>query len=114
MAVLLIRAFVAEADHRERHGRYALEAEVRYLANDLGPDGVRVNAISAGPVSTLSARGISGFSSMMKLAGDRAPLRRTTDPAELGDTAVFLCSDFGRGITGETLYVDCGLNIMGL
>ena len=92
----------------------ALEAEVRYLANELGPDGIRVNAISAGPVSTLSARGISGFSGMMKLAGDRAPLRRTTDPAELGDTAAFLCSDLGRGITGEVLYVDCGLNIVGV
>lgn len=92
----------------------ALEAEVRYLASDLGPDGVRVNAISAGPVGTLSARGISGFSGMLKVAADRAPLRRTTDPAELGDTAVFLCSEMGRGITGETLYVDCGLNIVGV
>ncbi len=92
----------------------ALEAEVRYLASDLGPNGIRVNAISAGPVSTLSARGISGFSGMLKVAADRAPLRRTTDPAELGDTAVFLCSDLGRGITGETVYVDCGLNSIGL
>jgi enoyl-[acyl-carrier protein] reductase I len=92
----------------------ALEAEVRYLANDLGPQGVRVNAISSGPVSTLSARGISGFGGMLKVAADRAPLRRTTDPAELGDTAVFLCSDLGRGITGATLYVDCGLNIVGV
>ena len=92
----------------------ALEAEVRYLANDLGPDGVRVNAISAGPVNTLSARGISGFSGMLKEAGNRTPLRRTTDPAELGDTAAFLCSDLGRGITGETLYVDGGLNIVGV
>ena len=92
----------------------ALEAEVRYLANDLGPQGVRVNAISAGPVSTLSARGISGFTGMFKVAAERAPLRRTPDPAELGDTAVFLCSDLGRGITGGTIYVDCGLNIVGI
>src|SRR6266516_6134811 len=92
----------------------ALEASVRYLANDLGPQGIRVNAISAGPVSTLSARGISGFAGMLKVAADRAPLRRTTDPAELGDTAVFLCSDLGRGITGATLYVDCSLNIVGV
>ena len=92
----------------------ALEAEVRYLANDLGPQGVRVNAISAGPDSTLSARGISGFAGMLKVAANRAPLRRTTDPAELGDTAVFLCSDLGRGITGATIYVDCGLNIVGV
>ena len=92
----------------------ALEAEVRYLANDLGPQGVRVNAISAGPVSTLSARGISGFTGMFKVAAERAPLRRTPDLAELGDTAVFLCSDLGRGITGGTIYVDCGLNIVGI
>jgi enoyl-[acyl-carrier protein] reductase I len=92
----------------------ALEAEVRYLANDLGPQGVRVNAISAGPVSTLSARGISGFTGMFKVAAERAPLRRTPDPAELGDTAVFLCSELGRGITGGTIYVDCGLNIVGV
>ena len=92
----------------------ALEAEVRYLANDLGPVGIRVNAISAGPVSTLSARGITGFSGMLKVAGDRTPLRHTTDPAELGDAAAFLCSDLGRGITGETLYVDGGLNIVGV
>jgi enoyl-[acyl-carrier protein] reductase I len=92
----------------------ALEAAVRYLASDLGPDGIRVNAISAGPVSTLSARGISGFAGMLKEAGERTPLRRTTDPTELGDAAVFLCSDLGRGITGETLYVDCGLNIVGV
>jgi enoyl-[acyl-carrier protein] reductase I len=88
----------------------ALEAAVRYLASDLGPDGVRVNAISAGPINTLSARGISGFSTMHKAAGERAPLRRTTTQAEVGDAAVFLVSGLSRGITAETLYVDNGLN----
>jgi len=88
----------------------ALEASVRYLANDLGPDGVRVNAISAGPINTLSARGISGFSTMYKAAGERAPLRRATNQDEVGDAAVFLLSSLSRGVTGETLYVDSGLN----
>jgi len=88
----------------------ALEASVRYLASDLGPDGVRVNAISAGPINTLSARGISGFSTMHKAAAERSPLRRTTTQAEVGDAAVFLTSDLSHGVTGETLYVDSGLN----
>ncbi len=92
----------------------ALESAVRYLAADLGPAGVRVNAISAGPVNTLSARGISGFSTMTKTAAERAPLRRITTPDEVGDVAVFLASDFARGITGETLYVDSGLNSSGM
>ena len=92
----------------------ALEASVRYLAADLGPDNIRVNAISAGPIKTLAARGIGNFSEMLKIAADRAPLKRNTDPDEVGQTAVFLASDGGRGITGETLYVDAGYNIMGL
>jgi enoyl-[acyl-carrier protein] reductase I len=91
----------------------ALEASVRYLANDLGPRGIRVNAISAGPIKTLAARGISNLGDMLKAHADRAPLKRNVDPAEVGGTAAFLLSDAGSGITGETIYVDCGYNIMG-
>jgi enoyl-[acyl-carrier protein] reductase I len=91
----------------------ALEASVRYLANDLGPSRIRVNAISAGPIKTLAARGISGLSDMLKGHAERSPLKRNVDPAEVGETAAFLLSDGGSGITGETLYVDCGYNIMG-
>jgi enoyl-[acyl-carrier protein] reductase I len=91
----------------------ALEAAVRYLANDLGPKNIRVNAISAGPIKTLASRGISGFGDMLKVQAERAPLKRNVDAAEVGATAAFLLSDAGSGITGETLYVDCGYNIMG-
>jgi len=91
----------------------ALEATVRYLANDLGPKNIRVNAISAGPLKTLASRGISGFGDMLKIQAERAPLKRNVDAAEVGATAAFLLSDAGSGITGETLYVDCGYNIMG-
>jgi len=91
----------------------ALEASVRYLAFDLGPRRIRVNAISAGPVKTLAARGISGFGDMLKTHAERAPLKRNVDVNEVAETAVFLASDAGAGITGEVLYVDCGYNIMG-
>jgi enoyl-[acyl-carrier protein] reductase I len=91
----------------------ALEATVRYLANDLGPKKIRINAISAGPIKTLAARGISGLGDMLKAHAERAPLKRNVDAAEVGSTAVFLLSDGGSGITGETIYVDCGYNIMG-
>jgi len=91
----------------------ALEASVRYLASDLGPKGIRVNAISAGPIKTLAARGISNLGEMLKAHADRSPLRRNVDPAEVGGTAAFLLSSAGSGITGETIYVDCGYNIMG-
>jgi enoyl-[acyl-carrier protein] reductase I len=91
----------------------ALEASVRYLANDLGPKKIRVNAISAGPIKTLAARGVSGLGDMLKAHAERAPLKRNVDPAEVGGTATFLLSDAGSGITGETIYVDCGYNIMG-
>jgi enoyl-[acyl-carrier protein] reductase I len=91
----------------------ALEASVRYLAYDLGPKAIRVNAISAGPIKTLAARGISGLSDMLKSHAERAPLKRNVDPGEVGGTAAFLLSDAGSGITGETIYVDCGYNIMG-
>ena len=91
----------------------ALEATVRYLANDLGPKGIRVNAISAGPIKTLAARGVSQLGEMLKSHAERSPLKRNVDPAEVGGTAAFLLSQAGSGITGETLYVDCGYNIMG-
>ena len=91
----------------------ALEATVRYLANDLGPRNIRVNAISAGPIKTLASRGISGFGDMLKVQAERAPLKRNVDAAEVGATAAFLLSEAGSGITGETIYVDCGYNIMG-
>ena len=91
----------------------ALEATVRYLANDLGPKNIRVNAISAGPIKTLASRGISGFGDMLKIQAERAPLKRNVNPAEVGATAAFLLSDASSGITGETIYVDCGDNIMG-
>jgi enoyl-[acyl-carrier protein] reductase I len=91
----------------------ALEASVRYLAYDLGPRRIRVNAISAGPVKTLAARGISGFGDMLKAHAERAPLKRNVDVNEVAATAAFLASDAGAGITGEIIYVDCGYNIMG-
>src|SRR6195256_3725192 len=91
----------------------ALEARGRYLASDLGPKNIRVNAISAGPIKTLAARGISGLGEMLKSHAERAPLKRNVDPAEVGSTAAFLISDAGSGITGETIFVDCGYNIMG-
>jgi enoyl-[acyl-carrier protein] reductase I len=91
----------------------ALEAAVRYLASDLGAKKIRVNAISAGPIKTLAARGISGLGEMLKSHAERAPLKRNVDPGEVGSTAVFLLSEGSSGITGETIYVDCGYNIMG-
>jgi enoyl-[acyl-carrier protein] reductase I len=91
----------------------ALEASVRYLASDLGAKNIRVNAISAGPLKTLAARGISGLGDMLKGHAERAPLKRNVEAAEVGSTAAFLLSSGGSGITGETIYVDCGYNIMG-
>ena len=91
----------------------ALEASVPYLAYDLGKHRVRVNAISAGPIKTLAARGISGFGDMLKTQAERAPLQRNVDVNEVASTAVFLASKAASGITGETIYVDCGYNIMG-
>jgi enoyl-[acyl-carrier protein] reductase I len=92
----------------------ALEASVRYLASDLGPRGIRVNAISAGPIKTASARGIRDFSKILESGPALAPLRRNTDPAEVGDTAAFLASDLGRGVTGNIIFVDAGFQIVGL
>ncbi|MGH9467141.1 MAG: SDR family oxidoreductase, partial [Terriglobales bacterium] len=92
----------------------ALEAAVRYLASELGPQGIRVNAISAGPIKTASARAIKDFSSILDHVAQRAPLRRVTDPAEVASAARFLLSAAGRGITGDVLFVDSGYHILGL
>ena len=92
----------------------ALEAEVRYLASELGQKKIRVNAISAGPIKTISARGIKDFSKVLDFVAAHAPLRRNCDANEVADTAVFLGSDLGRGVTGNVLYVDAGFHIMGL
>lgn len=91
----------------------ALEATVRYLAYDLGPRNIRVNAVSAGPIKTLAARGVSGISKMVDHHKEFAPLRRATEQGEVGDTALFLVSPLGRGITGEVIYVDGGYHILG-
>ena len=92
----------------------ALEASVRYLASELGPDGIRVNAISAGPVKTLSAGAFAGIRDMIKYIGLRAPLRRSITREEVGKTALYLLSDLSSGVTGETVYVDAGFNILGM
>ncbi len=92
----------------------SLEANVRYMAQSLGPKGIRVNAISAGPIKTLAAAGISKFRSMLKHVEDTAPLRRTITIREVGNAAAFLCSDLASGITGETMFVDAGHNIIGM
>ncbi len=92
----------------------ALEASVRYLASDLGPKNIRVNAISAGAIKTLAAAGIAGFRDMLHFSAEVAPLRRNVSAEDVGNTALWLCSDLGSAITGETVYVDGGINIMGL
>jgi len=92
----------------------ALEASVRYLANDLGPHGVRVNAISAGPIKTLASSGIGGISNMIKLHAERAPMRKAVDLDEVGEAALFLLSPMSRGISGEVIYVDGGYHILGV
>jgi len=92
----------------------ALEASVRYLAGDLGEFGIRVNAISAGPIRTLASSAVSGISSMIREHAERAPLRKATEQDEVGDAAVFLISPLSRGITGEVLFVDGGYNVLGV
>jgi enoyl-[acyl-carrier protein] reductase I len=92
----------------------ALEASVRYLAADLGAQQVRVNAISAGPIKTLSAKGIRDFNDMLRHAGEKAPLARNVEAAEVGKAAVYLLSDLSSGVTGEVHFVDCGYNLMGM
>jgi len=90
----------------------SLEASVRYLAAEMGAQKIRVNAISAGPIKTASARAVKDFSTILDTIQTRAPLKRNTDPAEVADTAVFLASDLGRGVTGNCLFVDAGMQIM--
>jgi enoyl-[acyl-carrier protein] reductase I len=92
----------------------ALETITRYLANDLGPKGIRVNAISAGPIKTLAAAGVPGFRMMLKYSEKAAPLRRLVSQEDVGDTALYLASDLSRNVTGETIHVDAGYNILGL
>lgn len=92
----------------------ALEASVRYLAADLGPSNIRVNAISAGPIKTLAASGIRGFKSLLHIAEERAPLRRNVSQGDVGNAAIFLCSELGAGVTGEVMHVDSGYNILGM
>lgn len=91
----------------------SLDASVKYLAADLGKQGIRVNSISAGPIRTLSAKGVSDFNSIIKVIEEKAPLRRPTTPEEVGDTALFLFSELSRGITGENIHVDSGYHILG-
>ncbi|MGI6307489.1 MAG: enoyl-ACP reductase FabI [Dethiobacteria bacterium] len=91
----------------------ALESSVRYLAHDLGEKGIRVNALSSGPVNTLSARGIKGFTNFLGCVRENAPLQRNIEGSEVGDAALFLCSDLSRGITGETIFVDAGYHLKG-
>jgi enoyl-[acyl-carrier protein] reductase I len=116
-AILTLTYFGAEkvVPHYNVMGvaKAALEATVRYLAADVGKQKIRVNAISAGPIKTLASRGIGGLGDMLKSHAERAPLGRNVDQDEVGKTALFLASDLATGITGETIYVDCGYNIMG-
>jgi len=91
----------------------SLESAVRYLAWDLGPKNIRVNAISAGPIRTLAARGVGALGEMIKVHAERSPLHRNVDQLEVGGTALYLASDLSSAVTGEILYVDCGYNIMG-
>jgi enoyl-[acyl-carrier protein] reductase I len=92
----------------------ALEASTRYLAADLGKNNIRVNAISAGPINTLSARGVKNMGSLLNYVSEKSPLKRNVKASEVGNTALFLVSDLSSGITGETIHVDCGYNIMGV
>ena len=91
----------------------ALEANVMYLANDLGVDGIRINALSAGPLKTLASAGITGFKEMLRHAKEKAPMRENTTPEEVGSSALYLISDLSKGVTGHTLYVDCGCHVIG-
>jgi enoyl-[acyl-carrier protein] reductase I len=92
----------------------ALEACVRYLAPDLGANGVRINALSAGPMKTLSSAGISGFKTMLHHHAERSPLQRNTTGEDVASTALYLLSDLSAGVTGEVVHVDCGYNILGM
>jgi enoyl-[acyl-carrier protein] reductase I len=92
----------------------ALESSVRYLANDLGKHNIRVNAVSAGPINTLSARGVKNMGTLLNYVAEKSPLKRNVQAADVGNTALFLVSDLSSAITGEVIYVDCGYNIMGI
>lgn len=92
----------------------ALEASVRYLAAGMGPDGIRVNAISAGPIKTLAAAGVNGFNQILSTVEERAPLHRNITQEEVAKSALYLCSDLGSGVTGEIHYVDAGYNVVGI
>ncbi len=92
----------------------ALESSIRYLAADLGPKNIRVNAISAGPMRTLAARGLKDFMVMYELAKEKAPLRRSVDPIDVGNTAIYLCSEWAKGVTGEIVHVDSGYHMIGI
>ncbi len=92
----------------------ALECSIRYLADNLGPEGIRVNAISAGPIKTLSAKGIKDFGSILDVVEKKAPLRKNVTAEEVGDTVVFMLSNMSRAVTGQILYADSGYSIMGL
>lgn len=92
----------------------ALESSVRYLAADVGRHNIRVNAVSAGPINTLSARGVKNMGTLLNHIGEKSPLKRNVQASEVGNTALFLVSDLSTAITGETIYVDCGYNIMGI
>jgi enoyl-[acyl-carrier protein] reductase I len=92
----------------------ALEATVRYLAADVGPKNIRVNAVSAGPIKTLAAAGIKGFSNILHIYPERAPLRRNVETGEVAEAAAFLLSDAGKGVTGEVMYVDAGYHVIGV
>ena len=117
-AVLTLSYFGAEkvVPHYNVMGvaKAALEACVRYLAFDLGPQGIRVNAVSAGPIRTLSSAGITGFKEMLHHHAERAPLRRNVHPDEVAQAALYLCSPLGSGVTGEVLHVDAGYNVVGM
>jgi enoyl-[acyl-carrier protein] reductase I len=92
----------------------ALEASSRYLADDLGKHGIRVNCVSAGPIKTLASSGISGFRSILATVEEKAPLRKNVTPEDVGGTATYLASDLSKGVSGQILYVDSGFSILGL
>jgi enoyl-[acyl-carrier protein] reductase I len=117
-SILSLTYFAAEKVMPKYHvmavAKAALETITRYLANDLGPKGIRVNAISAGPIKTLAAAGVPGFRLMLKYSEKAAPLRRLVSQDDVGNTAIWLCSELGSAVTGEIVHVDAGYNILGL
>ena len=108
------RRKAAQAEAAMREHVAALESSTRYLANDVGPHGVRVNAISAGPIKTVSAMGVGDFGTLLESMAQKAPLRRNVDQADVGNTAAFLLSPLSNGVTGQVIYVDAGYSILGI